>query len=77
MQKSRTSQPIFSVGYLVSHLSAVTALRPGDITFTGTPAGVGMARTPRRYLRPGGQVVSRIEGAGNHRPGRDRRKLSR
>ncbi len=67
MQKSRTSQLIFSVGYLVSYLSAITALLPGDIIFTGTPAGVGMARTPRRYLRPGDQVVSRIEGIGTIR----------
>jgi 2-keto-4-pentenoate hydratase/2-oxohepta-3-ene-1,7-dioic acid hydratase in catechol pathway len=64
MQKSRTSRLIFSVGYLVSYLSAITALLPGDIIFTGTPAGVGMARTPRRYLRPGDEVVSQIEGIG-------------
>ncbi len=67
VQTSRTSRLIFSVGYLVSYLSAITALLPGDIIFTGTPAGVGMARTPRRYLRPGDQVVSRIEGIGTIR----------
>lgn len=64
VQKSRTSQLIFSVGYLVSYLSAITPLLPGDIIFTGTPAGVGMARTPRRYLIPGDHVVSWIEGIG-------------
>jgi 2-keto-4-pentenoate hydratase/2-oxohepta-3-ene-1,7-dioic acid hydratase in catechol pathway len=65
VQKSRTSQLLFSVGQLVSYLSWITPLLPGDIIFTGTPAGVGMGRTPQRFLRPGDEVVSRIEGIGS------------
>ena len=67
MQKSRTSRLMFSAGYPVSYLSAITAPLPGDVIVTGIPAGVGMARTPRRYLRPGDQVVSRIQGTGTIR----------
>jgi 2-keto-4-pentenoate hydratase/2-oxohepta-3-ene-1,7-dioic acid hydratase in catechol pathway len=64
VQKSRTSNLIFSVPELVSRLSTVTPLLPGDVIFTGTPAGVGWARKPQRYLRPGDVVVTRIEGIG-------------
>jgi 2-keto-4-pentenoate hydratase/2-oxohepta-3-ene-1,7-dioic acid hydratase in catechol pathway len=48
-------------------LSAVCPLLPGDVIFTGTPAGVGMARTPPRFLVPGDVVVSRIDGIGEIR----------
>lgn len=67
MQSSRTSSMIHPVPALVAHLSAVCTLYPGDLIFTGTPSGVGMARSPRRYLRPGDVVVSRIEGIGEIR----------
>jgi 2,4-diketo-3-deoxy-L-fuconate hydrolase len=43
------------------------ALLPGDVIFTGTPSGVGVARTPRRYLAPGQVVESWIEGIGTMR----------
>ena len=65
MQKSRTSQLLFSVRQLIAYLSSITHLLPGDVIFTGTPAGVGMARTPKIYLRPGDEVVSTIEGIGS------------
>jgi 2-keto-4-pentenoate hydratase/2-oxohepta-3-ene-1,7-dioic acid hydratase in catechol pathway len=65
MQKSRTSELIFSVPQLVAYLSSITPLLAGDIIFTGTPAGVGVARTPQVYLRPGDEVVSTIEGIGS------------
>lgn len=65
MQKSRTSELLFSVPQLVAYLSSITPLLPGDIIFTGTPAGVGMGRTPKVYLRPGDEVVSTIEGIGS------------
>ena len=55
---------ILSVPGLVSSLSAVCPLLPGDLIFTGTPDGVGSGRTPPVYLRPGDEVVSRIEGIG-------------
>ena len=64
VQKGRTSQMIFPVAELVARLSAICPLLPGDVIFTGTPAGVGMARTPPRYLSPGDELVSTIEGIG-------------
>jgi 2,4-diketo-3-deoxy-L-fuconate hydrolase len=67
VQKDRTSSMIFSVPTLVERLSAVVTLCPGDVIFTGTPSGVGMARTPPRFLQPGDEVVSRIEGLGELR----------
>ncbi|MEU5269917.1 fumarylacetoacetate hydrolase family protein [Streptomyces hygroscopicus] len=67
VQKSRTSSMIFSVPELIARLSAVCPLLPGDLIFTGTPSGVGHARTPQRYLRPGDEVVTRIEGIGQLR----------
>lgn len=65
VQKARTSAMIFSVPELIAHLSAVCPLLPGDVIFTGTPAGVGMARNPQCFLAPGDHVVSRIEGIGS------------
>lgn len=67
VQKGRTSSLIFPVAELVARLSAICPLLPGDVIFTGTPAGVGMARTPPRYLAPGDEVVSTIEGIGSLR----------
>ncbi len=67
VQKGRTSQMIFPVAELIARLSAICPLLPGDVIFTGTPAGVGMARTPPRYLTPGDEVVSTIEGIGSLR----------
>ena len=67
MQKSRTSQLIFSVPELNTWLSAILPLLPGDVIFTGTPAGVGIARNPSRFLSPGDELVSRIEGIGELR----------
>jgi 2,4-didehydro-3-deoxy-L-rhamnonate hydrolase len=64
VQSARTSQMIFSVPALVERLSSVARLLPGDLIFTGTPAGVGAARDPRRYLRPGDVLTSSIEGLG-------------
>jgi 2-keto-4-pentenoate hydratase/2-oxohepta-3-ene-1,7-dioic acid hydratase in catechol pathway len=64
LQKGRTSQMIFNVPQLVAHLSSVVTLLPGDIIFTGTPSGVGQARTPQRFLTPGGTLLSTIEGVG-------------
>ncbi|WP_435848548.1 fumarylacetoacetate hydrolase family protein [Streptomyces javensis] len=67
VQKARTSSMIFPVPELIARLSAVCPLLPGDLIFTGTPSGVGHARTPQRYLRPGDEVVTRIEGIGQLR----------
>ena len=64
VQRGRTSQMIFSVAELVSYLSGIVTLLPGDLIFTGTPAGVGAGRTPPRYLRPGEVLRSQIAGIG-------------
>jgi len=62
LQTGRASQMIFTVPELVAHLSSTVTLLPGDIIFTGTPSGVGQARTPQRFLKPGETLVSTIEG---------------
>ncbi|HEU5032811.1 MAG TPA: fumarylacetoacetate hydrolase family protein [Spirillospora sp.] len=67
VQKGRTSELIFSVPLLVARLSAVLPLLPGDLVFTGTPAGVGLGRDPQRWLAPGDELVSHIEGIGELR----------
>lgn len=67
VQSARTSDMIFDIATLVSHLSNVCELRTGDLIFTGTPAGVGYSRTPARYLRPGNVLTSEIEGLGQLR----------
>ena len=64
MQESRTSEMIFSVSELVAWLSGHCTLTPGDLIFTGTPAGVGSVRDPRRYLAEGERIVTTIEGLG-------------
>jgi 2-keto-4-pentenoate hydratase/2-oxohepta-3-ene-1,7-dioic acid hydratase in catechol pathway len=67
MQKGRTRDLIFSVPQIIAELSAVLPLLPGDIIFTGTPAGVGMGRNPQRWLAPGDELVTYIEGIGELR----------
>jgi 2,4-didehydro-3-deoxy-L-rhamnonate hydrolase len=67
MQKGRTSNLIFGVPELIEQLSRVTPLLPGDVIFTGTPGGVGMARKPPRWLAPGDVLTSYIEGIGEMR----------
>lgn len=67
LQKGRTSDMIFDVPALIAHLSAVCPLLPGDLIFTGTPAGVGVARTPQRFLSPGDVLVTWLEGVGSLR----------
>jgi 2-keto-4-pentenoate hydratase/2-oxohepta-3-ene-1,7-dioic acid hydratase in catechol pathway len=64
MQEARTSELVNPVAALVAELSAVLPLAPGDVIFTGTPGGVGMARKPPVFLRPGDELVSEIEGIG-------------
>jgi acylpyruvate hydrolase len=64
LQDSNTAQLVFGVPRLLAELSAVMTLEPGDIVATGTPAGVGTSRTPRRWLRPGERVRVEIERIG-------------
>jgi 2-keto-4-pentenoate hydratase/2-oxohepta-3-ene-1,7-dioic acid hydratase in catechol pathway len=67
VQKSRTSLMIISVPQLVAKMSQILPLLPGDIIFTGTPAGVGMGRDPQRWLAPGDELVSYVDGLGELR----------
>ena len=67
MQKGRTSDMIFTVAALIAKLSAILTLLPGDVIFTGTPAGVGHGRAPQRYLQDGDELVSWISGIGELR----------
>jgi 2-keto-4-pentenoate hydratase/2-oxohepta-3-ene-1,7-dioic acid hydratase in catechol pathway len=67
LQHSNTSNLIFRIPDLIEHLSSVFTLEPGDVISTGTPAGVGFARKPPRFLQPGDQVTVRVEGLGELR----------
>jgi 2-keto-4-pentenoate hydratase/2-oxohepta-3-ene-1,7-dioic acid hydratase in catechol pathway len=64
VQKGRTRDLIFPVPKLVAELSRTVTLHPGDVIFTGTPAGVGLGREPQRFLRAGEALDSWIEGIG-------------
>ncbi|RYZ06490.1 MAG: FAA hydrolase family protein [Myxococcales bacterium] len=64
MQAGSTSDMIFDVPTLVSHISEFMTLLPGDVISTGTPAGVGAGRTPPLFLRPGDVVEYEGEGLG-------------
>ena len=67
VQDARTNDLVFSVPQLVAELSAVLPLLPGDVIFTGTPAGVGFTRQPPRALQPGQVLETWIEGIGTIR----------
>jgi 2,4-diketo-3-deoxy-L-fuconate hydrolase len=64
MQDSRTDQMVFGVAELVSFISQACTLEPGDLIATGTPPGVGFARTPPVWLQDGDQVTVKIDGLG-------------
>lgn len=67
MQDSNTEQFIFNVNQLIAYLSQVCTLKPGDLLFTGTPPGVGAARKPPVFLKPGDEAVVEIAGLGTLR----------
>ena len=64
MQSARTSDMIVSVARAVEYFSSFTTLRPGDVIATGTPGGVGFARTPPVWLVPGDTIEGTVEGIG-------------
>jgi 2-keto-4-pentenoate hydratase/2-oxohepta-3-ene-1,7-dioic acid hydratase in catechol pathway len=64
MQNSRTEQLIFGVPELIEFLSSSVTLEPGDVIATGTPPGVGFARKPPVYIKPGDRMEVEIEGLG-------------
>lgn len=67
VQRSDLSRLIFGVSRLISLISTFTTLRPGDVILTGTPAGTGHTRQPRRYLRPGDEITVSVAGLGSLR----------
>ena len=64
LQSANTGDMIFDIPTLIAELSSVMTLQAGDVIATGTPQGVGMARTPPRWLRPGDVVEVDIDGLG-------------
>ena len=64
MQDSNTNELIYRIDAIVAHLSTLFTLEPGDLIFTGTPPGVGMARRPPVWLQPGDRVEVEIDGLG-------------
>jgi acylpyruvate hydrolase len=67
MQRSRTSDLLFGIADIVSYVSDIITLMPGDLIATGTPGGVGDGRDPKVYLKPGQTLVTVIEGIGELR----------
>lgn len=63
-QDSSTRQLIFSIDAIIAELSSVMTLLPGDVIATGTPSGVGFARSPREFLQAGDRVTCEVEGIG-------------
>lgn len=64
-QDDSTEHMLFDVAAIISALSRVLTLEPGDILATGTPSGVGFARTPPEFLRPGDLMRTEVEGIGS------------
>ena len=62
LQQASTADMVFTVRQLIAYLSQTMTLLPGDVIATGTPSGIGAARTPPRFLRPGDTVVISIDG---------------
>ncbi|GAA4882730.1 fumarylacetoacetate hydrolase family protein [Pseudonocardia benzenivorans] len=67
VQSGRTSDMVFGVAELISYLSGFLPLLPGDLVFTGTPAGIGWTRDPKLLLGPGDELVTEVEGIGEMR----------
>jgi len=67
MQSARTSQMIVNIPAMIEFLSSFTTLRPGDVIATGTPGGVGFARTPPVWLKSGDVIEVSVEGVGTIR----------
>lgn len=67
MQQGHTRNLIFTIPALIESISAIVPLLPGDLIFTGTPAGIGWARDPKVLLRPGQELRTYAEGIGEIR----------
>ncbi|MDR3746283.1 MAG: fumarylacetoacetate hydrolase family protein [Acidobacteriaceae bacterium] len=67
LQDSNTSHLIYKIPELIEYLSKIVPLQTGDVISTGTPAGVGLGRTPQRWLKPGEEMIIEIDGIGELR----------
>ncbi len=67
LQNGNTRDFIFDLPAVLKYISSITPLLPGDIISTGTPPGVGLGRTPQRWLKPGETMVASIDGLGELR----------
>ena len=67
LQEANTSQMIYKIPALIEYLSSIVPLQVGDVISTGTPAGVGMGRSPQRWLKAGEEMVVAIDGIGELR----------
>jgi acylpyruvate hydrolase len=67
VQLGRTDDLIFGPAQLVAYISTVMTLEPGDLIATGTPAGVGVSRTPPEFLQAGDELITSVEGIGELR----------
>jgi 2-keto-4-pentenoate hydratase/2-oxohepta-3-ene-1,7-dioic acid hydratase in catechol pathway len=65
MQSSSTSDMLFSVAWIIAHITGFFRLEPGDLVVTGTPAGVGYGMNPRVYLKSGDVVTLEVQGLGS------------
>lgn len=65
LQNSNTKELVFPIPALIEYISSITPLLPGDIVSTGTPPGVGLGRTPKRWLKPGETVKVTVQGIGD------------
>jgi 2-keto-4-pentenoate hydratase/2-oxohepta-3-ene-1,7-dioic acid hydratase in catechol pathway len=64
MQDASTADMLFPVPSIVSYISQIVTLEPGDVIMTGTPPGIGNTRTPPVFLKPGDSVSVEIERLG-------------
>src|SRR5258708_19409532 len=64
LQSSNTRELIFKIPELIEYISSVVTLEPGDVVSTGTPAGVGFARKPPRFLKPRDEMLVKLSGIG-------------
>ena len=64
LQDGNTADMIFRVLFIVSYISEIVTLEPGDVILTGTPPGIGNTRTPQVFMKPGDTITVEIEGLG-------------
>jgi acylpyruvate hydrolase len=64
VQEASTSDMVFSVPFLISYISSLATLEPGDVILTGTPAGIGCNRSPQVFLQAGDRISVQIDGIG-------------